>query len=53
MSVNAVRALLKMIKVNFSELWKLTKGLQTSKEHLLGEKGYIAEETVIWHFALL
>lgn len=53
MSVNAVRALLKVIKVNFQELWKLTKGLQTSKEHLLGKKGYIAEETVIWYFALL
>lgn len=53
MSVNAVSALVKMIKVNFSELRKLAKGLQTSKEHLLGKKGYIAEETVIWHFALL
>lgn len=34
-SIKATRTLAKVIKVNFSEIWKLTKELPQPKEHLL------------------
>lgn len=35
LSIKATRTLAKVIKVNFSEIWKLTKELPQPKEHLL------------------